>query len=211
MSKTLRSYELPANTLSICVDVGISRGDPLPPDPDLPITLPFSKAVAAIVSLVSILLSFILLSLTPSLPLSPCHSFIRSFVHSFIRSFVRSFLQSFVRSFSFVPSFLRSFVPSFTCRHQATAPEATPHARDTMRAVECVVVPCAHYALCGCVYVESGRSFSARSDKTPVASSGAHRLLPSLKELPPRSLAHTPHAPALAPSFVGHLRCRGGV
>ena len=36
-------------------------------------------------------------------------------------------------------------------------------------------------------------------------------LLSRLEELPPRILTRTPHAPALAPSVVGHLPCRGGV
>ena len=44
-----------------------------------------------------------------------------------------------------------------------------------------------------------------------VASSGAHRPHPSLREHPPRCLAHTPHAPALVPPVVDHLPCRGGV
>ena len=71
---------------------------------------------------------------------------------------------------------------------------------------------CARYALCGCVHVECGRSFFARGDLTQlVASSGAHRPRPSLREHPPRCLAHTPHAPALVPPVVDHLPCRGGV
>ena len=98
---------------------------------------------------------------------------------------------------------------AFTCRHKATAPDATQaHTRD-MRHTACSGVRGGAGA---CVRSVGALCFSARGEmRRTVASSGAHRPHPSLREHPPRCLAHTPHAPALVPPVVDHLPCRGGV
>ena len=104
---------------------------------------------------------------------------------------------------------------AYTCRHKATAPQAT-HMHVTAyapRRAACTVVRvCTARSLRVCVHVECGRSFSRKGKRRVTsASSGAHRPRPSLREHPPRCLAHTPHAPALVPPVVDHLPCRGGV
>ena len=63
-----------------------------------------------------------------------------------------------------------------------------------------------------CVWSVGAPYFSARGEmRRTVASSGAHRPHPSLREHPPRSFAHTPHAPALASSVLDHPSCWCGV
>ena len=92
----------------------------------------------------------------------------------------------------------------FTCRHKATAPQGT-HVR--------VTVYLSFYAACAIVWVcmwSVGTLFAQREMTRPSASSGAHRPRPSPREIPPRSLVLTPHAPALVPPVVDHPRARAG-
>ena len=107
----------------------------------------------------------------------------------------------------------RACIHSFI-RHKATAPQAT-HVRVTVyvscRAACAVVRVCTVRSLRVCACGVWAHFFAQGELTRPSTSSGAHRPRPSQRELPPRSLAHTPHAPALVPPVVDHLPCRGGV